>query len=138
MKDTQETTADIEATGSPSNRWHKKLLKLSTVSSVISLLGLVFVGLTKNPNGGPITILSFLLLVFVFSVSVASLVIQAFSATIRKQPVRVYKLFYSAFLVGLGIVFLTGLQTLRQLQPVDIILVLLFELLLNFYFLRRF
>ncbi len=135
----QKLSGEIEEdSAKAASKWHQKTVRLSIIYLLFGLLGLLFITLTKSPNGGPVTILSFLLLAFVFSMSLATLVIQAASAVLFKRPVAVYKLLYSAFLIGLGIVFLTGLQTLRQLQPVDIILVLLFEILLNFYFLRRF
>jgi uncharacterized membrane protein len=48
------------------------------------------------------------------------------------------RVLYTGVALAAGIVFLIGLKTLRQLQAIDVALVLVFEFLLNFYLLRRF
>ena len=102
------------------------------------LLAILWLVLTKSPGeGGPTVILLFLLLTFVLILSSSMAVLRFLSAktSLRFSWIRVL---YTSVAIAAGIVFLVGLRTLRQLQVVDVVLVMTFELLLNFYLLRRF
>lgn len=102
------------------------------------LLAILWLVLTKSPGeGGPTVILLFLLLTFVLVLSSSMAVLRFLSAktSLRFSWIRVL---YTSVAIAAGIVFLVGLRTLRQLQVVDVVLVMTFELLLNFYLLRRF
>ncbi len=114
-------------------------LKMPTIAAVISLIGVVILTVTNNPgSGGPVVILLFLLLVFLGSLSIVVIVLQLLVRFIGKAEISLVRLLYTSVAAASGIVFLIGLQTLRQLQLVDVILVVFFEVLLNFYLLRRF
>lgn len=109
---------------------------LGFFTSLAVLLGVITL---FNPGtGGPIVILFFLATVFIFSLSAASLVIQQGAFLFFKKKHLPIHLFYFSVLIATGVVFLVGLQTLGQLQLIDVILVVVFEVLLNFYILRRF
>lgn len=105
----------------------------------VSLVALIAVITMFNPgSGGPIVILFFLASVFIFSLSFASLTIKETSFRLFKKEHQSVHLFYFSILIATGVVFLVGLQTLGQLQAIDVMLVVIFEVLLNFYILRRF
>lgn len=113
--------------------------KVSLIGFFVAFIVLVlFVTQTSPGGGGPITILFFLTAIFILSFSGAALLITEVSIRLLKKEHQSIHLFYSSILIATGIVFLVGLQTLGQLQPVDVILVVIFEVLLNFYILRRF
>lgn len=105
----------------------------------VSLAALIATVTMFNPGtGGPVVVLFFLASVFIFSLSGASLVIQEVSFRIFKKKHYHIHLFYFSILVATGVVFLVGLQTLGQLELIDVVLVVVFEVLVNFYILRRF
>lgn len=120
----------------PTVRWtSKSLMSLLLVSSG-SLLTVV---LTRQPgSGGPITILLFLSLLFLVSFCLMLYILRFIYRLIGKTTLSTPRLFYSAVLFSTGLIFLIGLQTLRQLQIIDIVLITLFEMILGFYLLRRF
>lgn len=118
--------------------WNRRYLKISIIVSLLGLLSVILIALFLNPADGPITILTFLLASFVLFLGINSLVVQLITAILKKRPPKRLTLSYSSFLLAIGSVFITGLLTLGQLQLVDLVLVLIFELLLNFYFIRRF
>lgn len=116
----------------------KPNLKWEITGSTISTLGLIFAVLLLNPGRGPITILLFLALLFLAVLSIASLLIQLIGTRILNKQYSMIRTLYTAVLIASGVVFLVGLQTLGQLQIIDVILVIIFEALLNFYIIRRF
>ena len=112
---------------------------LLTVSSVLSLLGMtVLVVLASPVSGGPVTIFLFLLLLLLFVFSLVLLVFKFLLHSASNVRISTSSYYYIAFSVALGAIFLVGLQTLQQLRLIDIILVLIFEVLINFYLPRRF
>lgn len=112
--------------------------KLPLLISLVSLGGVVGYAATQQPGeGGPIVVLGFLLLCFVALVSSLVSLLQALLKLTRWR-FSAARLFYTALVWGLGGIFLLGLQTLRQLQLIDIFLVVVFEILINFYLIRRF
>lgn len=127
---------DVEEKRPP--RINKKFLKLSAVASTVSLIILICFSTLTNPNSGPVTILIFLLLSFIFFSSLATVVVQLISAPMLKKPLALNRLLYTSFVLGVGGVFLVGLQTLGQLQLIDVVLALMFEAIVIFYFFRRF
>ena len=95
--------------------------------------------ITNNPgSGGPMVILFFLALLFIFFVSFAGILIQFVARIFKLADFSTSRLLYTSVIIAAGCIFLVGLQTLRQLQSIDVILTLLFEVVLNFYLLRRF
>lgn len=112
--------------------------KLSIIGGVVSLLGVIFVLTTRGPGGGPMVILLLLSLLFAFLLSIVSIFIQIGGRLLGIKEFSGPRLLYTAVLIAAGIVFLVGLQTLRQLQLIDVVLMTVFELVLNFYLLRRF
>lgn len=106
---------------------------------VVSLIGLIILVLSTNPNeGGPAVVLLFLglnfLLTFSFAVIGMKHIPSRFLKGITLTSVSKY---YSGLVLASGWVFLLGLQTIRQLQMIDIALIICFELLVNFYIFRR-
>jgi hypothetical protein len=116
------------------------LARLPLWSGFISLTGLIWLLLTSDPGvGGPRLVLVFLATVFILLLSCFSILIQIVSHLIISGSRQSwYRILYSATVLSFGVVFLLGLQTLGQLRIIDVILVTLFELVLNFYILRRF
>lgn len=91
-----------------------------------------------SPGGGPFIILIFLAFLFVFFVSLTYILLQNTTRLLKRTNFSTIRILYTSVVIATGGVFLVGLQTLRQLQPVDVILTVLFEIVLNFYLLRRF
>jgi hypothetical protein len=118
----------------------KSPLKVTVPAAFLAVIiaSTMFIVLTKDPgSGGPLIILSFLLLIFLAlltSTVIAIRIIERKSA----QKFSWLRILYTGVAIAAGGVFLIGLKTLRQLQAIDIALVVVFELLLNFYLLRRF
>lgn len=109
------------------------------IGFLLSLILLVAVMALSHPaTGGPIVVLMFLLSVFLCFLTGVSGTLQFVLFLLRKPPLSQLRLLYTSVAIATGVVFLVGLQTLRQLQMIDIILVLIFEAILNFYLLRRF
>lgn len=116
----------------------------SSVKVLLFLLLLVgglitLVIFSRNPGqGGPFIILAFLFLVFLFVFLLSLIIVRAVGLRTKNGSFSRVRILYVSVAVAAGAVFLVGLQTLRQLQLIDLILVLIFEILLNFYLLRRF
>lgn len=124
---------------SRSTKPHRKSLISSLAMTGPAAFLIAVITVVTNPNeGGPIVVLLFLLAIFLFLFSflftAVRLIVQIFSIS----KFSLYKLIYVALSLAIGIVFLIGLQTLQQLRLIDVVLVAVFELLLNFYIVRRF
>lgn len=120
----------------PKFRFYSRLAWIGLLIGVICLGGVV---LSSQPGaGGPIIILVFLVLLFIILLSLANFVVQVMLKILKRKNFTPLRLFYTSVILALGGIFLVGLQTLQQLQAVDIVLVIAFEILLNFYLLRRF
>ncbi len=120
-------------------RTQKKAPKLPIMGAFgASLLLVILITLQSPGDGGPMVILVFLLLIFLLAVSLCALCIEYVSRKTSSKKISKQRLLYTSVVLGTGVVFLVGLQTLRQLQPVDLALVVAFEILLVFYLLRRF
>lgn len=116
-----------------------KFIRLPSYGLVVSLLILLIIITTKDPGGGgPVMILFFLFWIFLACLSLWALVLQTIAHIFRFQQFSLMRLLYTSVSLAAGSVFLVGLQTLRQLQLIDLILLGIFELVLNFYLLRRF
>lgn len=130
MENNNET---IQSVAKPSH------FRIPTVGVLASLVGVIILVTTQTPgSGGPMLVLLFLLLAFVGILSVTSLIIQGATRFFGISSFTWVRLLYTSVAIASGVVFLIGLQTLRQLQVVDVALALVFEILLNFYLLRRF
>jgi len=108
--------------------------------ALISIAALLWLLVTSDPGqGGPRLVLAFLAAVFVLLLSCFFLLIQMVGYLLRSGNQRSwYRILYSATVLSFGVVFLLGLQTLGQLRLIDVVLVAVFEVVLNFYILRRF
>lgn len=114
------------------------LLKPLFAAISLIILAMAWLITTSTPGeGGPMVILLFLLLTFFLALFV-SMVALRISERLTALRFSWLRILYTSVAVAAGIVFLVGLRTLRQLQVVDVVLVVTFELLLNFYLLRRF
>lgn len=99
-----------------------------------SCLGLLFI--FTNPNeGGPVLVVIFLALLFIllFLITFTALAMPTFSKAALSRPAR----YYSSIVAASGISFLVGLQTIRQLQILDIVLTMVFIGGSLFYIYRR-
>lgn len=106
------------------------------IISVLLLIGLVF--FSQPGSGGPALVLAFLFLCFTTFVSLFAIILQLGIKAIKRPNISALRVFYTSVVAGIGAVLLLGLKTLGQMQTVDVVLVTVFELLLNFYLLRRF
>lgn len=113
--------------------------KTPFVVAFLSLFGIAVVLTNTNPGeGGPMTILLFLALLFTLLVACSHVVMESAAKILKLKEFSNIRLLYTSIVIALGCVFLVGLQTLRQLQPVDVALTAVLEIVLNFYLLRRF
>lgn len=112
------------------------------VARILSLLSLCIVALiclsvfTNPQQGGPFVILLMQLLLFLVTalgVYVATLVANRFIGTRIDRSRAVV----GSVALGVGVILIAGLQTLNQLNLVDILLVLLLEAGVIFYAFRR-
>jgi hypothetical protein len=109
---------------------------LASVAATVVMMAVLVA--TKNPgDGGPMIILLFLFLTFLLIMTISMTVIRVIEG-FTGQKFSWLRVLYTSVAIAVGFVFLVGLRTLRQLQVVDVVLVITFELLLNFYLLRRF
>ena len=116
-----------------------KFMRIPAYGLLISTLVLLFVVTTKDPgSGGPVMILFFLFWVFLACLSLWALLLQFVTNLLKLRNFSWARLLYTSVALAAGSVFLVGLQTLRQLQLIDLVLLGIFELVLNFYLLRRF
>lgn len=125
-------TTDSTKQSSSTRHWARLGVLLAGIGVTIQLF-------TQDPGkGGPVTILIFLLLVFIFSLCITDVVLTILVKVCKQKPFSWLRRLYTGVAVASGVVFLLGLQSLGQLQFVDICLLFIFEGLLNFYLLRRF
>ncbi len=111
-------------------------LFIAGILIVIGALSLIV--FTKDPGqGGPLVVLSFLLLVFLLVLLLSITMLRLLEKNLSKK-FSWLRVLYTGVAIAAGVVFLIGLKTLRQLQAIDVALVVVFEFLLNFYLLRRF
>ena len=115
---------------------NSKMLKYLLVFTTCFLILLTVI--TNPTKGGPSLILVFLASVYLWLVLTSWAALEWITKTIGSKRLSNIRKFYTSVSLAFGLVFLIGLQTLRQLQLADIILTVVFELLLNFYLLRRF
>lgn len=113
-------------------------LRAPLATGLLSLILLAGVAAQYSPDSGPAAIIAFLAFIFILFTSIAAVVAQVTLRLLGQPNFTVTRLFYTAILLASGGVFLVGLQTLRQLQVIDIVLVAVFEIVLLFYILRRF
>lgn len=114
-------------------------IRLVTAGMLLIAASLGVLITTKDPGqGGPLVVLLFLLLVFLLLLLGSVAVLTVVARKTKAGNLSWLRLLYTSVAIAAGAVFLVGLQTLRQLQVIDIVLVVVFEVLLNFYLLRRF
>ena len=111
---------------------------LPAVFVVLFLSLLITVILTNPYNAGPALVLFFLILVFTFSF-VLTLILQNFAVNFKVLSISDSSVarYYSGLVVATGVTYLVAIQTVGQLQSVDLVLVIIFELMANFYIHRR-
>jgi len=110
------------------------LLVGSAVVLAVLLVGMLnFMSpMTVGPNG----ILLFFLLAYLFSVVAALVLLKTWRLVFRKKFSAV-KAMYLATTIAFAPVMLMALNTLNQLQVIDVVLVMVFECLALFYIFRR-
>lgn len=114
-------------------------IKVLLIALVIALVAVTALVATQRPSqGGPVVILGFLLLIFTVLLCLIGLFIEILARWFGALRFSRVKFFYVCLTWAVGGVLLIGLQTLKQLQLLDVALVIAFELVLNFYILRRF
>ncbi len=109
------------------------------VMSATTTVALIFILMARDPfASGPTVVLIFLCLVFiaVFNLTYYLNTRIKLSERFKFTPSKVAS-YYSSILVATGAIFLIGSQTIGQLQLADVLLVACFEILANFYVLRR-
>lgn len=131
---------DIDKEDSRPKESRLKFTKTPIWGLSISCVFLIWLIVTTNPGaGGPKIVIFFLSIFFLFTLCLVSILLQLIWSFIGiKSDYSWYRLLYSSTLFAFGMVFLLGLQTLSQLRLIDVILVLMFEAVVNFYILRRF
>lgn len=121
-----------------STKRHKSQMVLAC--SMIGFLSIfvLIASFTSPISGGPVVIFLCLLVLLLFIFSTIALILKNVLRNVVKAKVSSSSVYYIAFSVALGAIFLIGLQTLQQLRLIDVILVLVLEVLINFYLTRRF
>ena len=130
-----EEDETIQAKGLANSRRLRIILLADLLVS--SITGILL--LTKNPGtGGPVVILTLLTLLFmiIFLSSLAAL--YAIRLKMGAGIFSPLRMLYTSVAISVGAIYLIGLQTLGQVSLIDVVLVIIFELLLNFYLIRRF
>ena len=121
-----------------SSKRHKSHMVLAC-SMIGSFSIFVLIAAFTSPiSGGPVVIFLCLLVLLLFIFSTVALIFKNVLRSVVKAKVSSLSVYYIAFSVALGAIFLIGLQTLQQLRLIDVILVLVLEVLINFYLTRRF
>jgi hypothetical protein len=119
------------------NESNRKPSKKPWLMVLISFVGLVIIASSTSPKGGPINILIFWLVIFLLLSSsiygVLGLVKKAILKTLSAKARM-----YISINFTLSIILILGLRSLGQLDFTDLILIISFELISNFYILRRF
>lgn len=108
----------------------------------IALLLLVFVLNTTNPlQSGPLVILAVFVLIYIVIVSALSAALHLVAATVRivrpESSFSTKRGYYVASIVALAPVLFVALNTLGQLDVLEIVLILLLVSLGCFYVIRR-
>lgn len=113
--------------------------KIPVFFGALSTVVLALILTLKNPTaGGPLLILVFLLVLFIWFLSLMWIGLQILADKVLKKRLSTLRHLYTSVALATGLIFLVGLQTLHQLRLADGVLVIIFEILLNFYLLRRF
>lgn len=102
---------------------------------ITSLVGLM---VSRRPEDGPLFVILVLALIFFTAMTVSSLALRVFSSYFKAAALSGVRILYTSLVIAVGLIYLIGLRTIGQLQVIDVALVVVFELLLNFYLLRRF
>jgi nitrogen fixation/metabolism regulation signal transduction histidine kinase len=124
----------------------RTVFSIGIVSLVASLLMLQ---LTTPQMVGPLGVLAFFVLVYIFFACVMYLVLGAVIVTLKRtarkgkwtarlESISGMKLYYYSSFIALAPVIMLGMRSVGLLRPVDILLVVAFELLGCFYISRRF
>lgn len=113
-------------------------LKLPAFILFVSTACLASILLLTSPSEGPVAIVSFLVCGFLFFAALAAFFVQKLLQVFGRQNITPVKLFYASTILSMGATFIVGLQTLNQLQFIDVILVLFLEVIVLFYLAKRF
>ncbi len=106
----------------------------------VTLLLIAGLVLYTDPfEGGPLVVISFLVLLFAlfFQLTMFITHLVARNGVVGRYRLTRLTRYYSSLLIASGGVYLVGLLTIAQLQLIDLILVISFELIANFYVYRR-
>lgn len=113
--------------------------KYSLVTSVVSLILLIFILMFSNPvNSGPVAIVAVLSVAFLFIYSATLFITAVLPKRIGWNLIQTRaSRYYSSLAISVGCVYLLGLGSIGQLQLVDVVLVVVLEVVSIFYILRR-
>ena len=131
-------SSDIEHEQSSNTQISLRVILLKLLPVLFTVVALAVILVTSRPTeGGPIIVLSMLALLFLLFVQVISLGLGVVTSVfgVSLSPSRIFLL---SIVISVGGIFLVGLQTLNQLSLTDVILVILLEVVANFYIARRF
>lgn len=109
--------------------------RLIIAASSIVMLGIFL--FTHPFQDGPIVILSLLVAVFVFTLGLTMEVLKQITTKMPEQSTTSLGKTYTSISIATGVVCLIGLHTIGQLQLIDVILVIILQVLINFYIYRR-
>ena len=116
-----------------------RLKSWSLLSMVTLVLGAVLIGMLNVVNPleiGPNGILLFFLAFYLFITSAVVMGFKAFRALFKRSPSSL-KVMYLSAIIAFAPVMLLALNTLNQLEIIDLVLVVVFEGLALFYIFRR-
>jgi len=113
--------------------------KVESLILFVGALAALMIVLFFNPySGGPVVVVTFLAAIFALLFSATAKGIRKILSIERiHYTLSTAGLYYASLVVAIGSIFLLGLSTIGQLQMTDVLLVLVFEILANFYILRR-
>ena len=131
-----DSKKSIEEVAPPDSKPSINRLHLLTLG--VTPLLIMAVTLTTRPSsGGPVVVLLLLALMFVLLLNITYLCIKFVGAAFRLKYTVYHSLLISVCVV-VGLILMLGLQTLGQLDVVDVLLIVFLEILLLFYITRRF
>jgi uncharacterized membrane protein len=112
------------------------------IAPLVALLALVFVLNTTNPlQSGPLVILGVFVLIYIVIVSALSAALHLITAVVRmvrpEARFSVRRGYYVVSIIALAPVLFVALNTLGQLDILEIVLILLLVSLGCFYIIRR-
>lgn len=119
------------------------------ISMVVFVVSLLMLQLTTPQMVGPLGVLAFFILVYIFFACVVYLLLSFIVSVVRRsattgkwltrlEGISDRKLYYYSSFIALTPVIVLGMRSVGEIRPVDLLLVVVFQLLGCFYISRRF